>query len=108
IELLNARDTLASTVTTDPTGTARLNSTWFTDAVTTIRLLCLLAAILAARSILASNSPPNKLFNGLVSLGRTKSVIIVLDCSGVFMDIMDLHLFNRRTKVKPFWILNGF
>jgi hypothetical protein len=40
--------------------------------------------MLAARSIRASNSPPNKLFKGLVSLGRTKSVRIVSDSEGNF------------------------
>jgi hypothetical protein len=47
-----------------------------------------LAAILAALSILAKSSPPNKLFSGLVSLGKTISVNIVLDWDGVFACII--------------------
>src|SRR5690606_4261784 len=84
IEVLNALETAASTVTTLPTGTAWLKATWFTDAVTVIRLLCLLAAMLAARSMRANNSPPKRLFRGFVSLGNTISVIKVRDSLGVF------------------------
>jgi hypothetical protein len=53
-----------------------LKATLFTDAVTTILLECLLAAILAARSIRASNSPP-KIIQRFVSVGNTKSVNVV-------------------------------
>jgi hypothetical protein len=87
MEVLKALETAASTVTTLPTGTAWLKATWFTEAVTVIRLLWRLAAILAARSIRANNSPPNKLFKGFVSLGRTISVIKVRDSLGVFDSI---------------------
>ena len=45
---------------------------------------CLLAAMLAARSILANNSPPKRLFNGFVSPGKTKSVKTATDSEGVF------------------------
>jgi hypothetical protein len=69
-------------VTTLPSGIALLKATWFTDAVTTILRECLRAAILAARSMRANNSPPKRLFNGLVSLGKTKSVNIVRDSEG--------------------------
>jgi hypothetical protein len=58
IELLKALETL--TVTTLPRGIALLKATLFTD-VTTILLECLRAAILAARSIRANNSPPKKI-----------------------------------------------
>jgi hypothetical protein len=58
IELLKALETLASTVTTLPEVLLSLKATLFTDAVTTILLECLRAAILAARSIRANNSPP--------------------------------------------------
>src|SRR6478672_7844027 len=84
IEELKARDTLASTVTTLPNGIARLKATWFTEAVTVIRRECLRAAILAALSIRANNSPPKRLFKGLVSLGKTKSVKMVNDSEGCF------------------------
>src|SRR5690554_4327616 len=83
MELEKARETFASTVTTLPRGIILLNATWFTEAVTTIRRLWRRAAILAALSILANSSPPNILPMGLVSLGRTKSVIIVSDSLGV-------------------------
>jgi hypothetical protein len=56
IELLKALETLASTVTT--LQECSIKATLFTDAVTTILLECLRAAILAARSIRANNSPP--------------------------------------------------
>ena len=39
---------------------------------------------LLARMDRAKSSPPNKLFKGLVSPGKTISVKSVLDCSGVF------------------------
>jgi hypothetical protein len=54
IELLKALETLASTVFTLQVS---IKATLFTDAITTI-LECLRAAILAARSIRANNSPP--------------------------------------------------
>jgi hypothetical protein len=81
---LKALDTFASTVTTLPSGMALLKATWFTDAVTVILRECLLAAMLAARSILANSSPPKRLFKGLVSLGKTKSVKVVKDSEGCF------------------------
>jgi hypothetical protein len=81
---LKALETFASTVTTLPKGIALLNATLFTDAVTTILLECLRAAILAARSIRANNSPPKRLFKGFVSLGKTRSVKIVKDSEGCF------------------------
>jgi hypothetical protein len=56
IELLKALETLASTVTTLPRGIALLKATLLMQ--TTILLECLRAAILAARSIRANNSPP--------------------------------------------------
>jgi hypothetical protein len=90
MEVENALETLASTVTTLPKGIILLNATWFTEAVTTIRLLCLRAAILAARSIRANNSPPNIFPMGLVSLGKTKSVIIVADSLGVLDVIFNI------------------
>src|SRR5690554_6968943 len=83
MEVENALETLASTVTTLPKGIILPKATWFTEAVTTILRLCLLAAILAARSILAKSSPPNILPMGFVSLGRTKSVTMVRDSLGV-------------------------
>ncbi len=66
---------------------AKLKATWFTDAVTVILRLCLPAAILAARSIRANNSPPNKFCRALVSLGSTISVIVVRDAEGDFASI---------------------
>src|SRR6056297_3385878 len=94
IEVLKALETAASTVTTLPRGTARLNATWFTEAVTVILRLCLPAAMLAARSILASNSPPNRFCKALVSLGKTMSVLVVLDSDGV-LDVICENLPQR-------------
>ena len=55
-----------------------------------------LAAILAALSIRASNSPPKRLFNGLVSLGNTKSVRMVLESLGNFACISPI--FGKGTR----------
>jgi hypothetical protein len=63
---------------------ALLKATWLTETVTAILRECLPAAILAARSIRANNSPPKRLFNGFVSLGKTKSVNTVKDSEGCF------------------------
>jgi hypothetical protein len=92
--VVNVLETFASTVTTLPKGIALLKATWLTDAVTQIRRECLLAAILAARSIRASNSPPNKLFNGLVSPGKTISVNMVTESEGY----LDCILFFAKVK----------
>ena len=83
MDVLNALETLASTVTTLPRGIILLKATWFTETVTTILLLCLRAEILAARSIRANNSPPNIFPIGFVSLGSTKSVTMVRESFGV-------------------------
>ena len=80
--------TYTGTITTVIEGDS-IDDESFTEAVTVMRLLCLLAAILAQRSIRASNSPPNKLFNGLVSLGSTVSVMIVRESAGVFVFMED-------------------
>src|SRR5690606_5145767 len=98
IDVLKARDTLASTVTTLPKGTERVKATWLTEAVTTICLQWRLAEILAARSMRANSSPPNKLFKAFVSPGKTTSVRMVLDCSGVFACIV--LVFNYYVKIK--------
>src|SRR5690554_340069 len=100
MELLKARETLASTVTTLPNGIILLKATWFTEAVTTIWPQWRLAAMLAARSIRANNSPPNIFPIGLVSLGRTRSVTMVKDSLGVFAVIgsfsnKDIQLYKR-------------
>ena len=84
MDVLNVLETFDSTVTTLPNGMALLKATWFTEAVTQILRECLRAVILAARSIRANNSPPNKLFKGLVSPGNTKSVKVVTDSDGNF------------------------
>ena len=51
MEELKARETLASSVTMDPCGMAWLKDTLFTEAVTTIRLQCLWAAMAQAMSM---------------------------------------------------------
>lgn len=84
MEVLNALEMAASTVTTLPRGMALLNATWFTEAVTVIFPLCLRAAMLPALSIRARSSPPKRLFRGLVSPGNTKLVMVVRDSLGVF------------------------
>jgi hypothetical protein len=81
-------------VKTLPTGTALVKTTWFTDAVTTILLQCLRAAILEALSIRANNSPPKRLSSGLVSPGRTRSVRMVNDSFDVFDAILILFKKN--------------
>src|SRR5690606_37788259 len=98
---LKDRDTLASMVTTLPSGRERLNATWFTEAVTTMRRECRRAAMLAARSMPARSSPPKRLLMGLVSLGKTRSVMMVFDCSGVFACIIwkfHLHKIGNPCK----------
>src|SRR5690606_4826918 len=103
IDDLNALETFASMVTTLPNGTERLKATWFTEAVTTILREWRRAAMLAARSIRAKSSPPKRLLIGLVSLGSTKSVMMVFDCSGVFACIIRgflLHNVGIAAKIK--------
>src|SRR5690554_5575281 len=95
MELEKALETVASTVTTLPKGIILLNATWLTEAVTTIRLECRRAAILAARSIRANNSPPNMFPIGLVSLGSTKSVTIVLESLAYFACISIIFCKGR-------------
>src|SRR5690606_23113705 len=68
---------------------------WFTEAVTVTLLECLRADMLAARSIRAKSSPPKRLFSGFVSLGKTKSVIMVRDSLGVFACMFDLYFVQR-------------
>ena len=85
IEELNALETFASIVTVLPRGIGIPNETLLTDDVTTNCFECLLAEIAAALSILASSSPPNKLFSALVSPGNTESVKIVNEFCGVLM-----------------------
>src|SRR5690606_1934847 len=74
---------------------ARLKATWFTEAVTVTLLECRLAAMLAARSIRAKSSPPKRLLSGFVSLGKTKSVIMVRDSLGVFASMVILYFVQR-------------
>jgi hypothetical protein len=69
--------------------------------------------MLAALSIRANNSPPNKLFNGLVSPGNTKSVNVVTDSEGNFGCIVFFAKIMRNLKTKhikksQFWDFNGF
>jgi hypothetical protein len=78
---LKERETLASTVTTLPSGMALLNARDLQMLLQQSGMSS--AAILAARSIRA-NSPPKRLFKGFVSLGKTKSVSIVKDSEGYF------------------------
>ena len=93
IEVLKALETFAWIVTILPNGIDLLKATWFTDVVTTICCECLLAANDPALSILANNSPPNKLLIAFVSLGNTKSVITVNDALQVFKDIYLVDFF---------------
>ena len=67
-----------------------------TDDVTTICSEWRLAEILAALSILANSSPPNKLFNAFVSPGKTESVSIVSESFGVLITSM----FSFLSKAK--------
>ena len=87
IDVVKALETFASIVTVVPIGIAFPNDTWFTEDVTTISSECLFAEILAALSILANSSPPNKLFRALVSPGNTESVKIVNEFCGVLMPL---------------------
>jgi hypothetical protein len=63
--------------------------------------------MLAARSIRANNSPPKRLFNGFVSLGKTKSVNTVKDSEGCFEVIffLFLNLKNFTAKAAKFYLL---
>src|SRR5680860_171397 len=102
MEVLKARETTASTVSTLPKGTAWLKATWLTEAVTVIRRLWRRAAILAARSIRAKSSPPNRLLMGFVSLGSTISVIKVRDSLGCLGCIY--RIFAKDTVFCRKWI----
>jgi hypothetical protein len=62
--------------------------------------------MLAALSILANNSPPKRLFRGLVSLGKTKSVNTVKDSEGCFGCIFFFTKVITQHKKIP--ILTGF
>src|SRR5690606_37658711 len=83
LDLRSVGDTLSSIATTPPKGTPLLKARLSRDAATQRLRNWLRAVILAARSIRASNSPPNKLLRGLVSPGKTMSVITVRDSFGV-------------------------
>src|SRR5690554_5894349 len=86
-------------VTTLPKGMGRLKATWFTEAVTHTLLECLRAAMLAARSIRASSSPPNKLLSGLVSPGNTRSVTTVVESEtnlGSIFFVTNIHTNNIK------------
>src|SRR5258708_32892189 len=83
-DVVNARDTFATIVTTSPNLMECLKETLSTEAVTTIRLQCFCADIAAAISIQCSRRPPIKLFSVLVSLGNTSSFIMVCDSWGDF------------------------
>jgi hypothetical protein len=107
MEVRKVLDMAASTVTTLPRGTDRLKATWFTEAVTVMRRLCRRAAILAARSMRASNSPPKRLFRGLVSLGKTRSVIMVLESLGVLGFIRAFWRKDRPSGNKKFTRAKG-
>ena len=74
------------------------NQTLLTDDVTTICSECRLAEILAARSILAKSSPPNKLFKAFVSPGNTESVNIVRESLGVL--ISEYLVFYQKPGVR--------
>src|SRR5579872_1201340 len=87
-EVVNARVTLASIVTTSPSFIECLKDTLSTEAVTTMRLQCFCADIAAAMSIQCSRRPPIRLCKVLVSLGNTNSFIMVWDSLGV-LDFMD-------------------
>src|SRR5690606_42056959 len=71
------------------------NTARLPEAVSTNRRIYMLAVIQAQRSILARSSPPKRLFKGLVSLGRTVSVMIVVDSEGFLACI-----FKFLTKIK--------
>src|SRR5688500_1365223 len=81
---LNALVTLALSVTTFPKRIGCLKEMLSTEAVTTIRLECFCAAIADTISIQCMRRPPIRLFNVLVSLGRTSSVMLTADSLGVF------------------------
>jgi hypothetical protein len=96
---LKALETLASTVTTLPNGMALLKATPFTDAVTTILLECLRAAILAARSIRANNSPPKDYSKDLFASKTQRSVSVVKDLKDVLVSFymsMDYFLIIAK------------
>jgi hypothetical protein len=73
---LKERETLASTVTTLPSGMALLNATWFTDAVTTIlRNVFLLQYLL--RDPFGNNSPPKDYSKGLFHLVKLNQWVLL-------------------------------
>ena len=96
IEVVNALETFASIVTVVPIGIAFPKETLLTEDVTTICSEWRLAEILAALSILANSSPPNKLFNAFVSPGKTESVSIVSESLGVLIT----SIFSFLSKAK--------
>ena len=60
----------------------------------------------ATLSIRANNSPPNKLLIEFVSLGNTKSVVVVLEFSGVLVCILFLTVSIKDPSVFIFFSLN--
>jgi len=70
--------------------------TLFTEAVTTIRLQCLCAAIAAVMSIQCKRRPPIKLPSVLVSLGKTISDEIVFDSLENFWFIITVNKGKRE------------
>ena len=77
--------TKAVSVTTFPSWMGLEKDILSTDAVTTILLECLCAAIADTISIQCINLPPIKLFKVLVSLGNTISVIVTNDSLHVLL-----------------------
>ena len=103
MELVNARETLDSSVTMAPWGMASLNETLFTEAVTTVRRQCRWAAMAAQRSIQLSSWPPKRLFRLLVSFGKTISVITVSEAEAGIAFIRGKSKWPESLRAAPSW-----
>src|SRR5688572_12842828 len=84
MEVVKARETLASICTTFPSLIGFSKDILSTDAVTTGAPQCFIAASAAAMSIQYMSRPPIRLPNVLVSFGKTSSVITTKDSDGFF------------------------
>src|ERR1700744_5748772 len=95
IEVLKARLTLASIWTTLPSLIGFSKEILSTEAVTTGALQCLPAERAAAISIQYTRRPPMRLPHPFVSLGRTSSVITIMDSFAVFALFCILQIYTH-------------
>src|ERR1700761_8822672 len=96
MEVLKARLTLASIWTTLPSLMGFSKEILSTEAVTTGALQCFPAESAAAISIQYIRRPPMRFPKTLVSLGRTSSVIMMMDSFAVFALFCILQIYTHE------------